>query len=99
MLTERVQRCVIRWSQLSRLLDAATAADTLVWKMSRLSIDAIAQITLIDRDVPSYLQSLAHLLRYCARLLFPLERLSVTRGEDGRIARVRYVLPRHTAAN
>ncbi|MFM7134319.1 MAG: hypothetical protein ACKO0W_08385, partial [Planctomycetota bacterium] len=28
-----------------------------------------------------------------------LERLSVIRGEDGRIARVRYVLPRHKAAN
>jgi len=30
---------------------------------------------------------------------FPLERLSVTRGPDGRIAQVRYVLPRHKAAN
>jgi hypothetical protein len=28
-----------------------------------------------------------------------LERLSVVRGEDGRIACVRYVLPRHKAAN
>ena len=28
-----------------------------------------------------------------------LERLSVIRGEDGRIARVRYVLPWHKAAN
>ena len=30
---------------------------------------------------------------------FALERLSVTRSPDGRIARVRYVLPRHKAAN
>jgi hypothetical protein len=35
-----------------------------------------------------------HLLRYCARPPFALERLSVILGEDGRIARVRYVLPR-----
>jgi len=40
-----------------------------------------------------------HLLRYCARSPFALERLSVIRGEDGRIIRVRYVLPRHKAAN
>jgi hypothetical protein len=49
--------------------------------------------------VPSYFQNLEHLLRYCARPPFALERLSVIRGEDGRIARVRYVLPRHKAAN
>jgi len=30
---------------------------------------------------------------------FALERASVIRGEDGRISRVRYVLPRHKAAN
>jgi hypothetical protein len=28
-----------------------------------------------------------------------IKRLSVTRGSDGRISRVRYVLPRHKAAN
>ena len=44
--------------------------------------------------MPSYFQSLEHLLRYCARPPFALERLSVIRGEHGRIARVRYVLPR-----
>ena len=43
--------------------------------------------------------SLEHLLRYCARPPFALERLSVNRGADGRIARVRYVLPRHKAGN
>ncbi|MFM8804105.1 MAG: hypothetical protein ACKOK8_09375 [Planctomycetia bacterium] len=61
---------------------------------SGFSVDASVRITLIDRDVPSYFQSLEHLLRYCARPPFALERLSVMRGEDGRIACVRYVLPR-----
>jgi hypothetical protein len=40
-----------------------------------------------------------HLLRYCARPPFALERLSVRCGEDGRISRVHDVLPRHKAAN
>ena len=44
-------------------------------------------------------QSLEHLLRYCVRPPFALERLSVIRGEDGRINRIRYLLPRHKAAN
>jgi len=39
------------------------------------------------------------LLRYCARPPFALERLSVSRGADGQIARIRYVLPRHKVAN
>jgi hypothetical protein len=30
--TERVRRRVIRWSRLTRLLDAATAADMLAWE-------------------------------------------------------------------
>ena len=49
--------------------------------------------------MPSYFQSLEHLLRYCARPPFALERLSVIRDADGRIIRIRYVLPRHKAAN
>ena len=53
----------------------------------------------LNHHVPSYFQSLEHLLRYCARPPFALERLSVTRGPDGRITRFRYVLPRHKAAN
>jgi hypothetical protein len=57
------------------------------------------RIVLIDRDVPSYFQSLEHLLRFCGRPPSALERLSVIRGEDGRIARVLYVLRRHKAAN
>ena len=51
------------------------------------------------RDVPSYFQSLENLLRYCARPPFARERPSVIRGSDGRISRIRCVLPRHKAAN
>ena len=98
-LTEKVRRRVVRWFRMQRLLDADVAADMLRWENSGFSVDASVRITLIDRDVPSYFQSLEHLLRYCARPPFALERLSVIRGEDGRIARVRYVLPRHKAAN
>ena len=96
---ERVRRRVIRWFSRSRLLDVAAAADMLAWEHSGFSVDASVRIALIDRDVPSYFQSLEHLLRYCARPPFALERLSVTRSADGRIARVRYMLPRHKAAN
>jgi len=98
-LTERVRRRVIRWFRLAGLLDAAAAAAMLAWENSGFSIDANVRITLLDRDVPSYLRSLEHLLRYCARPPFALERLSVIRSPDGRITRVRYVLPRHKAAN
>jgi PAS domain-containing protein len=55
--------------------------------------------TLIDRDGPSYFQGLEHLLRSSARPPFALERLSVSRGADGQIARIRYMLPRHKVAN
>jgi hypothetical protein len=98
-LTERVRRRVIRWFRLTRLLDAAAAADMIAWENSGFSVDASVRITLLDRDVPSYFRSLEHLLRYCARPPFALERLSVIRGPDGRIAKVRYALPRHKAAN
>jgi hypothetical protein len=97
-LTDRVRRRVIRWFRMQRLLDVDAAADMLAWENSGFSIDASVQITLIDRDVPSYFRSLEHLLRYCARPPFALERLSVIRGPDGRISRIRYVLPRHKAA-
>ena len=93
-LTERVRRRVIHWFRLTRLLDTAAAADMLTWENSGFSVDASVRITLIDRDVPSYFRSLEHLLRYCARPPFALERLSVSRGADGQIARIRYVLPR-----
>ena len=66
---------------------------------SGFSVDATVRIALIDRDVPSYFRSLEHLLRYCARPPFALERLSVTRDARGHASKVRYVLPRHKAAN
>jgi len=68
------------------------------WENSGFSIDATVRITLLDRDVPSYFQSLEHLLRYCARPPFARHRLSVIRDAVGRIARIRYVMPRHKAA-
>jgi hypothetical protein len=87
-----VSECLEGW-----LADHA-AADMLAWENSGFSIDASVRITLLDRDVPNYFQSLEHLLRYCARPPFALERLSVIRDADGRIARIRYVMPRHKAA-
>ena len=93
-LTDRVRRRVIGWFRRQGFLDAHAAADMLAWENSGFSIDASVRITLLDRDVPSYFQSLEHLLRYCARPPFALERLSVIRDADGRIARIRYVLPR-----
>ena len=98
-LAEKVRRRVVRWFRMQRLLDADAAGDMLARENSGFSVDASVRITLIDRDVPSYFQSLEHLLRYCARPPFALERLSFRRGADGRIAKVRYVLPRHKAAN
>jgi hypothetical protein len=71
----------------------------LAWENSGFSVDARVRITLLDRDVPSYIQSLEHLLRYGARPPFALEWLSTRRGADGRNSRILYVLPRHKAAN
>jgi hypothetical protein len=60
-VTERVRRRVIRWFRRNGLLDANAAADMLAWDNSGFSIDASVRITLLDRDVPSYFQSLEHL--------------------------------------
>jgi hypothetical protein len=90
---------VIAFFKRQGFLNAHAAADILAWENSGFSIDASVRITLLDRDVPSYFQSLEHLLRYCARPPFALERLSVIRDADGRITRIRYVMPRHKAAN
>ncbi len=95
-LTKRVRRRVIRWFRLARLL---AAADMIAWENSGFSIDASVRIRLFRLQLRVYCQPLEHLLRYCARPPFALERLSVIRGADGRITRVRYVLPRHKAAN
>jgi hypothetical protein len=84
---------------MQRLLDADAAADMVARENSGFSVDASVRITLFRLPLRGYCQPLEHLLRYCARPPFALERLSVIRGEDGRIACVRYVLPRHKAAN
>ena len=98
-LTEKVRRRVVRWFRMQRLIDADAASDMLRWENSGFSVDASVRITLFRLQLRVYSQPLEHLLRYCARPPFALERLSVMRGEDGRIACVRYVLPRHKAAN
>ena len=49
----------------------------LTWQHSGFSVDASVRISLADRDVPEYFQSLEDLLRYCARPVFALNRLSV----------------------
>ena len=69
------------------------------WQPPTIPPGPSVRIALSDRDVPSFFKSLEHLLRYCARPPFALERLSVSRGADGQIARIRYALPRHKAAN
>ncbi|GDX97555.1 hypothetical protein LBMAG47_32200 [Planctomycetia bacterium] len=82
---------------MQRVLDADAAADMLRWENIGFSVDASVRITLFRLQLRVYCQPLEHLLRYCARPPFALERLSVRCGEDGRISRVRYVLPRHKA--
>ena len=50
-----------------------------------------------DSSIVLNRQPLEHLLRYCVRLPFALERLFMSRGADSRIVGVRSVLPRHKA--
>ena len=94
-LTERVRRRLIRWYKRRGLLDTEAAADLLSWNPSGFSIDASVRISLDDRDVPSFYKSLEHLVRYCARPAFAIERLAVIEGRDGKPDRVRYTLARH----
>ncbi len=49
--------------------------------------------------MPGYFQSLEHLLRYCARPAFALNRLSVVSATGNSPERVRYTLPRHKRGN
>ena len=94
-LTERVRRRLIRWYKRRGFLDAEAAADLLAWNPSGFSIDASVRISLDDRDVPSFCKSLEHLVRYCARPAFAMERLAVIDGRDGKATQVRYTLARH----
>ena len=86
-LTERVRRRLVRWFRRRRLIDADAAADMLAWENSGFSIDASVRIALADRDVPGYFRSLEHLVRYCARPAFALERLFLLQSCDGQIGR------------
>lgn len=74
---------------------SVAAADLLSCNPSGFSIDASVRISLDDRDVPSFYKSLEHLVRYCARPAFAIERLAVIEGRDGKPDRVRYTLARH----
>jgi hypothetical protein len=94
-LTERVRHRLVGWFRRRCLIDAETAADMLAWQNSGFSIDSSVRITLTDRDVPGYFKSLEHLVRYCARPAFALERLSLLEARDGTPERIRYTLPRH----
>ena len=76
-LTERVRCRVIRWFRRSRLLAATAAADMLTWENSGFSVDAFRPDHAVPPQVRGYCQPLEHLLRYCARPPFALERLSV----------------------
>ena len=71
----------------------------LTWQHSGFSVDASVRISLADRDVPGYFRSLEHLLRYCARPAFAVQRLSVVPDTGHRPERVRYTLPRHKRGN
>jgi len=82
-------------SGLNRHAHLHAAADMLAWEHSGFSIDASVRITLLPPQPRVYHQSLEHLLRSCARPPFALERLCVIRDADGRITRIRYVVPRH----
>jgi len=94
-VTERVRRRLVRWFRRKKFLSREAAADMLAWQHSGFSVDASVRISLQDRDVPAYFRSLEHLLRYCARPAFALERLSVVPGTGDQPERVRYTLPRH----
>ena len=94
-LTERVRRRFVRWFCRQKFLSREAAADMLAWQHSGFSVDASVRICPSDRHVPAYFRSLEHLLRYCGRPAFALERLSVVPGAGDRPERVRYALPRH----
>ena len=76
-VTQRVRRRLVRWFCRKGFLSREAATAMLAWQHSGFSVDASVRISPSDRDVPAYFQSLEHLLRYCARPAFALERLSV----------------------
>ena len=79
-VNQRVRLRLVRRFRRQGFLSREAAADMLAWQRSGFSVDASVRISLADRDVPGYLQSLEHLLRYCARPAFALDILSVVPG-------------------
>jgi len=74
-VTQRVRLRLVRWFRRKGFLSSEAAADMLTWQHSGFSVDASVRISLADRDVPGYSRSLEHLLRYCARPAFALDRM------------------------
>jgi hypothetical protein len=98
-VTQRVRLRLVRRFCRKGFLSREAAADMLTWQHSGFSVDASVRISLADREVPGYFQSLQHLQRYCTRPAFSLNRLSVVSGTGNRPERVRYTLPRHKRGN
>ena len=98
-VSQQVRLRLVRLFRRKGFLSREAAADMLTWQHSGFSVDASVRISLADRDVPGYFQSLEHLLRYCARPAFALDRLSVVPGTGNSPERVRYTLPRHKRGN
>ena len=71
----------------------------LAWENWGFFKDASVRIAIFDRDVPSSSKSLDYLLRCPAPPPSASERPFVIHGRYPRLTRVRYVLPRHEAAN
>ena len=85
-LSEQVRRRVFRWFKRQGFLDKQAATAMLAWEHGGFSIDTSVRITLFRLQLRVYCQPLEHLLRCRGRPPFALERLSVIRGDDGRIA-------------
>jgi hypothetical protein len=60
-------------------LSPEAAANMRTWQHSGFSVDASVRISLADQSVPEYFQRLhlEHLLRYCVKPAFALDRHSV----------------------
>ena len=85
-VTEHIRRRVICWFKRQGFLDKQAATAMLAWEHGGFSIDASVRTTILRLQLRVYCQPLEHLLRCRGRPPFALERLSVIRGDDGRIA-------------
>ena len=93
--TERFRTRLIRWFKRAGLLDAEAAANMLTWEHSGHEIDDQRANLVLRLEVRVSSQPLEHLVRYCARPAFALERLSVVGGGGDKPKRILYTLPRH----